>query len=313
VGRVTRDLRTVANSAGHATANSDADIDAAGTALTAEGDFVPVVMPANMNVTTMDPDRKVKVVLGKSPIPGDCSPRTGDGLHSAVIDFVQEGTGRTLAHEVGHYLGAEHPSGSPGNNLMAQTGTVANPSVAVEISHADKATMLGHCTIRQGLPVVAVSDFAVFDPAHFTFEELMSAARGGTTSLKPQLAVTLLKAKLGDAAIPQLADLARDAGVEPRARHAATLALASFSSARQILVSLSTSPDRIVADAAAQALNNRTRKRTNQTRAPTQGRRRCTRVAPLAVGVAKLVSPTLLTHSLTVPTVAMGSGRDRTR
>ena len=175
-------------------------------------------------------------------------------MRSAVVDIGGEGTGRTFAHEVGHYLGADHPAGAPGTNLMAQTGAVANPFLAVDINEADRTTMRGHCSIRQGVQGITVSDFTVVDPAHFTVEELMSAARGEKVALKPQLAVTLLKAKLGEAAAPQLTELARDTAVDLRARHAATLALASFPSARHVLVSLSTAPERLIADAAAQAL-----------------------------------------------------------
>jgi hypothetical protein len=152
VGRVTRDLRTAANSAGHATVSSSTDIDDTGNDLTADGNFVPVVIPANMNVTTTNPNGTVSVVLGRSPRPGPCSPRTGDGMRSAVIDIIGEETGRTLAHEVGHYLGAEHPSPAD-NSLMTQTGSVpsGNPFDAVGITAAQATTMRGHCTIRAGL------------------------------------------------------------------------------------------------------------------------------------------------------------------
>jgi hypothetical protein len=97
-------------------------------------------------------------------------------------------------------------------------------------------------------------DFAVIDPAEFTAEELMSAARGEVKELKPQVAIVLLHAKLGDEAEQQLTDLARDGALDPRARHAATLELASFPSARTTLESLRTSSVDLVADAAVKAL-----------------------------------------------------------
>lgn len=154
VGRVTWDMRAAASSAGHATVNTSDDLDQTGHDLTADGDFVPVVIPANMNVSTINPDGSVFVVYGRSPTPpGPCSPRTGAGMRSSVIDIVGEETGRTLAHEVGHYLGAKHPSPAD-NSLMTQTGSVTsgNAFSAVSINAADKTTMLGHCTIRPGLP-----------------------------------------------------------------------------------------------------------------------------------------------------------------
>jgi hypothetical protein len=99
-----------------------------------------------------------------------------------------------------------------------------------------------------------MSDSAVYDPADFTIEELTRAARGEIKTLSPQLAVTLMRAKLGEEAVQQLTELARDDTADPRGRHAATLALAAFPSARQTLDSLRTSSERLVADAAAEAL-----------------------------------------------------------
>jgi hypothetical protein len=152
VGRVTRDVRTAANSAGHANVNSAVDLTNTGHDLTADGDFVPVVLPANMNVTTINPDGTVLTTLGESPQPGPCSPRTGTGMLSSVVDIVGEETGRTLAHEIGHYLGAGHPD-PVDDSLMTQTGSVTsgNPFNAVGINAADRTTMRGHCTIRTGL------------------------------------------------------------------------------------------------------------------------------------------------------------------
>ncbi|HEY8766184.1 MAG TPA: hypothetical protein VIP09_02800 [Dehalococcoidia bacterium] len=152
---VTRDLRTSANSAGHAAVNTSADIDNAGHDLTADGDFVPVVVPASMNVTENNPDGTVNVTLGRSPAPGPCTPRTKEGMNSAVVDISGETTGRTLAHEVGHFLGAKHPATARGGNLMAQTGAVPagdDPFFATVINNPDRETMLGHCTIRHAIP-----------------------------------------------------------------------------------------------------------------------------------------------------------------
>lgn len=157
VARVTRDLRTSANSAGHATVSTSDDIDGAGHDLTADGDFIPVVVPANMSVTRTNPDGTVTTTLGRSPVGGPCSPRAEEGMNSVVVDLSGEETGRTLAHEVGHYLGADHPA-APDGNLMAQTGAVqgagGDPFTATTINDADRATMLGHCTIRQAIPGV---------------------------------------------------------------------------------------------------------------------------------------------------------------
>jgi hypothetical protein len=153
VGRVTRENRTAANSLGHATVTSSADLDSTGHDLTADGDFVPVVIPANMTVTTINPDGTVFTVFGRSPKPpGPCTPRKETDMNSAVVDMVDEEMGRTLAHEIGHYLGAKHPETS-GTDLMTQTGSAgADPFNAVNILDADRFTMREHCTIHNAIP-----------------------------------------------------------------------------------------------------------------------------------------------------------------
>jgi hypothetical protein len=100
-----------------------------------------------------------------------------------------------------------------------------------------------------------MSDFMIVDPADFSVDQLKQAARGRLPTLKAQLAVTLLHAKLGDRAEPHLVDIATDDSVDPTARHTATLALGSFPSARETLATLAESDVPLVADAAAQALN----------------------------------------------------------
>jgi hypothetical protein len=101
---------------------------------------------------------------------------------------------------------------------------------------------------------MSTPDAVTYDPGDFTVEELLAAAHGESKTLSPQLAVTLLRAKLGDGAEHQLTTLARDDTADPRARHAAALALAEFPSARPILNELADSPHPLVAEGARQAL-----------------------------------------------------------
>ncbi|MGY2119298.1 hypothetical protein ACW9HR_35855 [Nocardia gipuzkoensis] len=151
VGRVTWQLLTEANSQGHATITTSAEVRQAGVDITADGDFIPVVIPAIMDVTRTVNGVRVQL-NGLSPIAGPCEPRTGPGMRSIVIDIVGEETGRTLAHEVGHYLGAGERTPAD-NSLMTQTHQVTSgdPFNAVAIHAADRATMLAHCTINPGL------------------------------------------------------------------------------------------------------------------------------------------------------------------
>jgi hypothetical protein len=75
VGRITFAGFTAAMSLGHDVVTSDTELPTTGHDLTENGDFIPVVLPASMNVTTVNPDGSVTVTLGLSPVPGPCSPR----------------------------------------------------------------------------------------------------------------------------------------------------------------------------------------------------------------------------------------------
>jgi hypothetical protein len=158
VGRITRQPLTSASSLGHVTVRTKADLDATGKDLTSDGAFIPVVIPANMNVTTTLPSGIVAGIAGQTPTPGPCSPRTGSGARSSVVGLSGETTGRTLAHEIGHFFGIPHPS-PPDNSLMTQTNSVTsgNAFTAVTINPADIITIRTHCTMLDGLQIPEVN------------------------------------------------------------------------------------------------------------------------------------------------------------
>ena len=152
IGIVSGEGRPAANSAGHAVIRTRADVEHTSHDITANGNFIPVVIPADMTSNLIAEDGTVKVGFGLSPIGGPCSPRNAE-LNSVVIDFDGDPMSRTLAHEVGHFLGARHPSSTPGTNLMAQNADFSGDSFfATTITESDRNIMLAHpCVMRPGL------------------------------------------------------------------------------------------------------------------------------------------------------------------
>ncbi|MGW5375328.1 hypothetical protein ACWESM_07810 [Nocardia sp. NPDC003999] len=169
IGLILRQDLTAANSKGHTVVTSKEGAEKAGAELTndhafittsghtADGDrtALPVVIPADLRIKTTQPDGTVKFTLGRSPTPGPCSNPGAGKMQSSVIGISGENTGRTLAHEIGHFLGVSHPSPAD-NSLMTQSDDVTvDPFVAVAINTGDKQKMLGHCKILPGLIRVA--------------------------------------------------------------------------------------------------------------------------------------------------------------
>jgi hypothetical protein len=152
IGIITMERRTAANSAGHAVVRTRADVERTGHDITADGDFIPVVVPADMTPNLTAADGSIKPGLGKSPLKGPCSPRNEVDMNSVVVNFDGDPSSRTLAHEVGHFLGADHPT-TPGTNLMAQNADFPGDSFfATTIIESDRNKMLAHpCVIRPGL------------------------------------------------------------------------------------------------------------------------------------------------------------------
>jgi hypothetical protein len=92
------------------------------------------------------------------------------------------------------------------------------------------------------------------DPNDFSVEVLEQAARGGSIDIKPQLAVVLLKAKLGTGAESHLAALASDEQLDVRVRRVAIEKLAEFKGADRLLKTLTQSTNSWVSHAASRAL-----------------------------------------------------------
>ena len=81
-------------------------------------------------------------------------------------------------------------------------------------------------------------DQITLNPKDFSVEVLKEATRGGPDSIRPQLAVVLLKAKLGPGAESYLAACASDEGLDVRVWGLAIEELAQFSGAKERLKAL---------------------------------------------------------------------------
>ncbi|MFC4116635.1 hypothetical protein [Nonomuraea zeae] len=75
--------------------------------------------------------------VGSSPVCGRCFPAIPGQQIGVVVVLTPEATGKTLAHELGHYLGLEHMA-SPSTNVMYETvpkGFELSEAQAVEMRH----------------------------------------------------------------------------------------------------------------------------------------------------------------------------------
>jgi hypothetical protein len=100
-----------------------------------------------------------------------------------------------------------------------------------------------------------MSDFITLDPKDISVEDLERAAHGGSLSMKPQLAVVLLKAKLGLAAEPHLMALASDDQLDVRVRRVAIEELSQSKGAKELLKGLTRSANPVLSEAASRALS----------------------------------------------------------
>jgi len=102
-----------------------------------------------------------------------------------------------------------------------------------------------------------MTDQIKLDSKDYSEQTLHSAIHGENPHLKPQLAVVLLKAKLGAAAEEHLASIASNEALDVRTRLAAIKELADFDGAKPVLKTLSQSRNELIAQSASQVLQDR--------------------------------------------------------
>ena len=80
-----------------------------------------------------------------------------NGVIGGEVNRAADGVARTLAHEIGHYLGLAHnhgdscPTTTAGqNNLMAQTRCAASIPNSVNLTTTQGASVRDHCFVQSG-------------------------------------------------------------------------------------------------------------------------------------------------------------------
>jgi hypothetical protein len=157
VGRVLHWGVVTADAGGLDTPTKKRDLKQITQNWTVDNDGIDVFVPHNMNVGRAGKG----FTLGFSPIGGTCDNKDKTtGLSGSVISlngplcgrFKGSGipqTGRTMAHELGHYLGLFHKNGKPGN-LMCQTGKASNSCTSIQLIDHQKRNISNHCAMKPG-------------------------------------------------------------------------------------------------------------------------------------------------------------------
>jgi reprolysin-like metallo-peptidase family M12B len=154
VGRIRHWVISTADANGLDSPTTVGDLDDLTAAWTVPNTAIDLFIPHNMNVASNS-----GVVLGKSAIKGPCDKddATADMTGSTAGLWGSEQTARTIAHELGHYLGLQHnhmnqcPTTTAGkNNLMAQSRCALSTRNSTLLTSSQGTDMRGHCSTRGG-------------------------------------------------------------------------------------------------------------------------------------------------------------------
>lgn len=152
IGRVRYWVVDTADADGLHTLNSNDDLSQLTDDWSVDNDGIDVFIPFNMSIS---PDSGT--LLGRSAVDGPCEKEYDESsLDGAVVGpWAALNLARTFAHELGHYLGLEHPNGgSVPFRLMTQTGTATSNGGSVRdsvnLTSDEGDTCTDHCSIEEG-------------------------------------------------------------------------------------------------------------------------------------------------------------------
>ncbi|HJQ33108.1 MAG TPA: zinc-dependent metalloprotease family protein [Pyrinomonadaceae bacterium] len=143
VGRVRHHRVLSADAQGLDVITSEGEMETITDTFALDGDSINVLIPASMNVPSDG-----GMLLGKSAIDGPCEEKDDKGLNgSCVGPWGSEQMARTMAHEVGHYLGLTHRNDEP-ENLMCQSGKASSIRDSILIDSGQADDIKDHCLVH---------------------------------------------------------------------------------------------------------------------------------------------------------------------
>ncbi|HEY7056796.1 MAG TPA: hypothetical protein VH458_09740 [Vicinamibacterales bacterium] len=156
VGRILHKNVQSANAGGLDSPTTKGDLRQITQNWTADNDGIDLFIPNNMNVTV----GKNGLILGFSPVGGTCAHKdktTGlsgstAGLWGTRFTSGTDQTARSIAHELGHYLGLWHKNKRP-TNLMCQSGKVVPPGsirTSTGLTEHQVKNISNHCSVESG-------------------------------------------------------------------------------------------------------------------------------------------------------------------
>jgi reprolysin-like metallo-peptidase family M12B len=152
VGRILHWIIPTTDAAGLDSPTTEGELEDLTADWTVRNDGIDLFIPHNMAIPSNG-----GMILGKSAIDGPCDKDAKGMTGSTCGLWGSEQTARTMAHELGHYLGLSHNHGdacptttAAQNNLMAQSRCALSVRNSVLLTASQGTDMRDHCSTKGG-------------------------------------------------------------------------------------------------------------------------------------------------------------------